>query len=91
MSTRSARAPDGGAICAPLAVVVLAIVGLIPILIMIMTAFKTRADVVAVPPKLFFQPSLEGFVFLLTERAVVSKGRMEEFKKAAEFRRNGLV
>ncbi len=72
------------------AVVVLAIVGLIPILIMIMTAFKTRSDVVAVPPKLFFQPSLEGFVFLFTERAVVSKGRMEEFKKAAESGEMGL-
>ena len=33
------------------AVVVLAIVGLIPIFIMIMTAFKARADVVAVPPR----------------------------------------
>ena len=60
---------------------VLAMVGLIPIFMMIMTAFKTRADIVTTPPKLFFQPSLEGFVYLLTDRAVVSKGRMEKLKR----------
>ena len=61
------------------AVILLAIIGLIPIMIMIMTAFKARSDVVSVPPRLVFTPSLEGFVFLLTDRAVVSRGRFEEF------------
>jgi multiple sugar transport system permease protein len=65
-------------------VIALAIIGLIPIMVMIMTAFKTRADVVSVPPKVAFRPSLEGFVFLLTDRAVVSRGRIEEFQLAAE-------
>ena len=65
-------------------VITLAIVGLIPIMVMIMTAFKTRSDVVSVPPRLVFSPSLEGFVFLFTERAVVSRGRIEEFQRAAE-------
>ena len=35
-------------------VIMLAIVGLIPIFVMITTAFKTRSDVVAVPPEVFF-------------------------------------
>ncbi len=74
-----------------LLVVALAIVGLIPIMIMVMTAFKARADVVSVPPKVVFEPSLEGFVFLLTERAVVSRGRIEEFKKAAESGEMGRI
>ncbi|MEA3334987.1 MAG: carbohydrate ABC transporter permease [Chloroflexota bacterium] len=56
---------------------------LIPIFVMMMTAFKTRAEVVSVPPKVFFEPSLEGFVFLLTERAVVPPNRIEEFERAA--------
>ncbi len=74
-----------------LVVVVLAIIGLIPIMIMIMTAFKVRSDVVSVPPKVIFEPSLEGFVFLLTERAVVSRGRIEEFQKAAESGEMGMI
>jgi multiple sugar transport system permease protein len=64
-------------------VIALAIFLLIPIFVMIMTAFKTRADVVSVPPKVIVAPSLEGFVFLLTERAVVSRGGIEEFQQAA--------
>lgn len=48
--------------------VVIAIIMLIPVAWMIMTAFKSRADAVAAPPKVFFQPSMEGFVSLLTQR-----------------------
>jgi multiple sugar transport system permease protein len=55
-----------------------------------MTAFKSRSDVVSVPPKIFFEPTLEGFVFLLTDRAVVSKTRMPEFQAAAEAGELGL-
>jgi multiple sugar transport system permease protein len=61
-------------------VILLAIVGLIPIFVMITTAFKTRSDVVAVPPKIFFQPTLEGFVYLLTERALLPPARLAEAK-----------
>lgn len=67
-----------------LVVVVLAIIGLIPVLVMGITAFKTRADVVASPPRVLFSPTLEGFVYLLTERAVASPARLEELKKNAE-------
>jgi multiple sugar transport system permease protein len=45
---------------------------------MITTAFKTRSDVVSVPPKMLFQPTLEGFVYLLTERALLPPARLEE-------------
>ncbi len=67
-----------------LIVLALAIIGLIPILVMGVTAFKTRTDVVSVPPKVVFTPTLEGFVFLFTERAVIAQSRIEEVKKAAE-------
>lgn len=67
-----------------LIVVVLAIFGLVPIMIMTMTAFKTRADAVAVPPKLIFKPTLEGFVFLFTERAVVPPARAQEMLAQGE-------
>jgi multiple sugar transport system permease protein len=48
--------------------VAVAIIMLIPVAWMIMTAFKSRADAVAAPPKVFFQPSMEGFIALLTQR-----------------------
>jgi multiple sugar transport system permease protein len=66
------------------AVLVIAIIGLIPIFVMIVTAFKTRADVVSVPPKIGFEPTLEGFVYLLTERAVMSQARLAEAQQNAE-------
>jgi multiple sugar transport system permease protein len=66
------------------AVMALALIGLIPIFVMAVTAFKTRADIVSSPPKIFFNPTLEGFVYLFTERAVASPSRLEELKKNAE-------
>ncbi len=62
-------------------VVVAALIGLIPVLVMGITAFKSRADAVSAPPKILFSPRMEGPVFLMTERAVASKGRLEELEK----------
>jgi len=67
-----------------LIVILLAVVGLIPVFVMIMTAFKTRPDAISVPPKLIFTPSLEGLVFLLTERSAASPARLEQLRQAAE-------
>jgi multiple sugar transport system permease protein len=67
-----------------LLVFILAMIGLIPVFVMGITAFKARADVVSVPPKLIFEPTLEGFVFLFTDRAVVAQSRLVEFREAAE-------
>ncbi|GAB4538022.1 MAG: carbohydrate ABC transporter permease [Anaerolineae bacterium] len=71
-------------------VVVLALFLLMPVFVMGMTAFKSRSDVVSVPPKIIFKPTLEGFVFLLTDRAVVAKSRLPEFQKMAETGELGL-
>ncbi|NOZ71598.1 MAG: carbohydrate ABC transporter permease [Chloroflexi bacterium] len=65
-------------------VIVIAVTLLIPIFVMAITAFKSRADVVSVPPKVIFRPTLEGFVYLFTERAVVPKSRLPELQRAAE-------
>jgi len=48
--------------------ILVAVIMLIPVAWMIMTAFKSRADAVAAPPKLLFEPSMEGFIALLTQR-----------------------
>jgi len=65
-------------------IVGLAIIGLIPIFIMGITSLKSRADIVSVPPKLTFTPTLEGFGFLLTERSNLSGKRLQEAKDNAE-------
>lgn len=56
------------------------IIFLIPVLWMMMTAFKPRDAIISVPPKVFFQPSLEGFVGLLTQRSTLTKMQMERYK-----------
>ena len=73
-----------------LLVIVIAIIILIPIFVMVNTAFKTRPEVVAVPPKVLYTPTLEGFVLLLTERAIASPTVLEELKQAAELGELGL-
>jgi multiple sugar transport system permease protein len=67
-----------------LAVIVIAIVILIPIFVMLNTAFKTRPEVVSVPPKLIYTPTLEGFVLLLTDRAIATQSNLAKLQEAAE-------
>jgi multiple sugar transport system permease protein len=71
-------------------VVVIAIVILVPIFVMINTAFKTRPEVVSVPPKVIYTPTLEGFVLLLTDRAVATQAKSAELQEAAQAGELGL-
>lgn len=65
-------------------VLLLSLVGLIPVFAMGITALKSRSDVVAVPPRLVFEPTLEGFVFLLTERSQLSGAALTRAQENAE-------
>jgi len=49
-------------------VAVYAVVTLLPLLWIIATGFKTPSDSIAYPPKVVFQPTLEGYVNLFTTR-----------------------
>jgi multiple sugar transport system permease protein len=69
---------------------VVAVVLLIPVFIMGITAFKTRGDILASPPKVFFRPTLEGFVYLLTDRAVATQSRLQELEQKAKEGKLGL-
>ena len=63
------------------AAIIICVIFMLPIIWMVMTAFKTRADIVSVPPVVTFEPTLEGFVFLFTQRSTLTKmrqARMEE-------------
>lgn len=69
-------------------VVAIAIILLTPVFVMALTSFKSRADVVSVPPKSVpfgdgprsFEPTLEGFVFLFYERTQLSGEALAEAK-----------
>lgn len=62
-------------------VIAFTLIMLIPVAWMMMTAFKSRPDAVAAPPKVFFQPTLEGFVSLLTSRRQLSAEEMERYRQ----------
>jgi multiple sugar transport system permease protein len=63
-------------------VIIIAVIMLIPVFAIVTTSFKTRADVVRVPPKILnFEPTLEGFIFLLTERSQLPKTMLEEYQQ----------
>ena len=66
--------------------VILAIGGLIPVFWMGATAFKSRADAVSVPPKVFFEPTLEGFVNLFTDRSVLNQARIKRMQERDDLR-----
>lgn len=62
------------------AAVILAFLLLIPVFWMGATAFKVRADAIATPPKIVFKPTLEGLIFLFTDRSVLNQARSKRLK-----------
>lgn len=72
-----------GSIRAIIALVIAAVM-LIPVAWMILTAFKPLPDAVAVPPKLFFTPTLEGFVNLMTSRRQLQEAELAEYRQRTD-------
>jgi multiple sugar transport system permease protein len=64
--------------------VLIAFIMLIPVIWMGMTALKSRPDAVAVPPKVFFEPTLEGFVSLLTDRRQLTNDELAEYQNRTD-------
>src|SRR4030095_7785920 len=54
-------------------VIVYALVQMIPLLWIVLTSFKTPDDSIAYPPKLLFEPSIEGYCNLFTTRTRQTK------------------
>jgi multiple sugar transport system permease protein len=51
----------------------LCVIFLIPVIWMLMTAFKPRDAIVSVPPQFTFTPTLDGFVSLFTQRSTLTR------------------
>jgi multiple sugar transport system permease protein len=64
--------------------IVLAIIMLIPVAWIGMTAFKTRRDAVASPPRVFAKPSLDGFIGLFTDRSLLSLKKLREYEQRTD-------
>jgi multiple sugar transport system permease protein len=60
--------------------VIITVITLIPVVWIGLTAFKSQADAVSVPPKVFFQPELSGFVNLFTSRRQISAEETEQLR-----------
>jgi multiple sugar transport system permease protein len=54
-----------------------ALLTLIPLLWIVATGFKSPSDAIAYPPKILFEPTLEGYVNLLTERTRATPDMLE--------------
>jgi multiple sugar transport system permease protein len=62
-------------------VIAVTFIMLIPVFWMGLTAFKTRSDAIAVPPKVTFDPTLGGFVSLFTRQRSLPADEVEEYRE----------
>jgi multiple sugar transport system permease protein len=72
--------PQALSVARAIAAVIIAIIMLIPVIWMAMTAFKPLKDAVSVPPIVFFTPSMEGFVNLMTQQRQVNGAELEQLR-----------
>ncbi len=63
-------------------VILYAIITVIPLLWIIATGFKTSEDSIAYPPKVVFEPTLEGYVNLFTTRTRINEADLAELPPA---------
>ncbi len=66
-------------------VILYAVITMIPLLWIMMTGFKTPPDSISYPPKVFFEPSVEGYVNLFTTRTRVSPEQLESLPPPENF------
>jgi multiple sugar transport system permease protein len=84
MSAHSVTEPSARAKWIAGALVALyAVVTMIPLLWIFATGFKTPADAISYPPKVFFEPTVEGYVNLFTTRTRVTPEQLAELPPPA--------
>ncbi len=59
-------------------VILYAIITIMPLLWIVATGFKSPSDAIAYPPKVVFEPTMEGYVNLFTERTRATPEMLEE-------------
>jgi multiple sugar transport system permease protein len=66
-------------------VITYALITMMPLLWIMMTSFKTPPDSISYPPKVFYEPSIEGYVNLFTTRTRLSPEALEALPPPANF------
>lgn len=66
-------------------VILYALITMIPLLWIMMTSFKTPPDSISYPPKVVYEPSLEGYVNLFTTRTRLSPEALAELPPPENF------
>ncbi|MFT4727441.1 MAG: multiple sugar transport system permease protein [Granulosicoccus sp.] len=66
-------------------VITYALITMMPLLWIMMTSFKTPPDSISYPPKVFYEPSMEGYVNLFTTRTRLSSEALEALPPPANF------
>ncbi|MCW0233972.1 MAG: carbohydrate ABC transporter permease, partial [Ferrovibrio sp.] len=77
-------------------VILYAVITLMPLVWIIATGFKSPSDAIAYPPKVLFEPTLEGYVNLFTTRTRVSEADLQALGEPKTWyerlvRKDGLV
>ena len=78
MSSYSVTEPSANSKRIAAALVILyALITMIPLVWIVLTGFKSPADAISYPPKVVFEPTLEGYVNLFTTRTRVTPADLE--------------
>ena len=77
-------------------VIIYALVTIVPLLWIFLTGFKTPPDSISYPPKILFEPSLEGYVNLFTTRTRITPEQLAALPEPDNFaeqivRNRGMV
>ena len=67
-------------------VVLYALVSMIPLVWIVMTSFKSPPDSISYPPKIVFQPTIEGYCNLFTTRSRQTADYLAKLPPAALFK-----
>lgn len=76
--------PQAASVLRAVAAVAITVIMLIPVIWIGMTAFKPLGDAVTVPPKVFFDPTLTGFVNLLTKRRQLQPAEVTQYRERTD-------
>lgn len=66
-------------------VITYALITMLPLAWIFMTGFKTPSDAISYPPKVLFEPSVEGYVNVFTTRTRVTPEQLEALPPPANF------
>ncbi len=86
MSAVSVTSPTGRTKgIAAVLVVAYALITMVPLVWIILTGFKSPSDAIAYPPKLVFEPTVEGYVNLFTTRTRLTNEQLDTLPPAEGF------